>query len=173
MLDLTTIQETWHLSPILSTHVPTTGTIHQTLLLTTASTAYALRAYRFSQEERYRIEYEHDLIHYAIAQGLPALAPLPLPGTEERIFSYQDHFYSLFPFAPGYQSNRDRLTHAELTALGTFLGQMHHALHDYPSSRVQQRSFQVDSGKTLAKIAHLETVIRARTSLQPFDLSAL
>ncbi|HTK10733.1 MAG TPA: phosphotransferase [Ktedonobacteraceae bacterium] len=173
MLDLATIQEVWHLSPILSTRVPTAGTIHQTLLLITASTAYALRAYCFSQEERYRIEYEHDLIHYAIAQSLPALAPLPLSGTEECIFSYQDHFYALFPFAPGYQSNRDRLTHAELTALGTFLGQMHHALHDYPSSRVQPHSLQVDSTKTLAKIAHLETVIRARTPLQPFDLSAL
>src|SRR5882762_8953202 len=103
MLDLPTIQKAWHLTPIISTRVPESGAIHQTLLITTETAAYAFRAYRFMEQERGRIEYEHDIIRYAVTQGLPALLPLPLAETGETIFFYQGHFYALFPFAAGYQ----------------------------------------------------------------------
>ncbi len=173
MLDLPTIQHAWHLAPITSTRNPETGTVHQTLLITTTTAAYALRAYRFTQEQRWRIEYEHELIQYVASQGLPALAPLPLAGSTETIFSYHGHFYALFPFATGYQSRSERFTPAELTALGSFLAQLHLALHDYPQSRVYQRDLYVDSTKTLTKMQELETTIRTKPVLDSVDRAAL
>ena len=69
----------WKLAPILTSWKPDAGTIHSTLLFKTTNGAYALRAYRYSADERWRIECEHALIVYATSQGLPAITPLPLP----------------------------------------------------------------------------------------------
>jgi homoserine kinase type II len=173
MLDLATIQSAWHLPPILSTCIPETGTIHQTFLLSTASTTYVLRAYHYPPEQRWHIEYEHDLIRYAHKQGLPALIPLPLVATGESIFSQHNRFYALFPFAPGYQAQHGQLSSSEIAALGSFLAQTHIALQPYPKDRVYQRTFSVDSAATLTRIARIEAVISKKSALTSIDTNVL
>lgn len=160
MLDLSALCRTWNLPPILSTWIPETGTIHQTLLFKTATKSYALRAYRYTPSERGRIEIEHALIAYVKARGLPALAPLPLPDGAT-ILEQDGHFYALFPFAPGYQTLRGHLTLSEIQAMGSFLGKLHQALRDYPHERVSQRQFTLDLASTLATIESLEETIRS------------
>lgn len=160
MLDLSALCRTWNLPPILSTWIPETGTIHQTLLFKTATKSYALRAYRYTPSERGRIEIEHALIAYVKARGLPTLAPLPLPGGAT-ILEQDGHFYALFPFAQGHQTPRSRLTSGEARAMGNFLGHLHQVLRAYPHEQVSQQQFTFDLETTLATIENLEKTIRA------------
>lgn len=78
MLDLSDLCRSWKLSPILAAWLPESGTIHYTLLLKTAEGNYALRAYRYTAAERWRIVNEHAVVSYIQAQGFPTLAPLLL-----------------------------------------------------------------------------------------------
>jgi Ser/Thr protein kinase RdoA (MazF antagonist) len=161
--------QAWKLAPALATRKPTTGTIHQTLLIETASGNYVLRTYRYPCEERWRVEAEHALIAYACLQKLPAIAPLPLPNGET-ILVHEGRIHALFPFAPGYQARRGHLTTGEIVALGTFLAQMHLALHDYPQDKTALRFFSIDHQATLAKIAEIEATILARPEPDHLDL---
>lgn len=161
MLALSDLCSAWKLSPVLSAWTPETGTIHRTLLLKTADGSYALRAYRYTADKRWRILGEHALIIYAQAHGLPALPPLPLPNGES-VFEQGGHFYALFPFAPGHQITRGDLTFHEIMVMGRFLGKLHQVLSDYPHEQVPHRSFQVDLATTLATMDAIETTIHAR-----------
>jgi Ser/Thr protein kinase RdoA (MazF antagonist) len=159
----------WNLAPLLATRKPETGTIHQTLLMETASGNYALRTYRYPCEERWRVEAEHALIAYACSQRLPAIAPLPLP-TGETVMEHAGRIHALFPFARGYQTRRGHMTAGEIAAMGAFLAQMQRALHDYPGDRTAHRLFTVDHEATLATINEIEAAICALP--QPEDLDA-
>ncbi len=77
MFDAADLLKAWTPFPLLSSTIPSTGTIHQTRLLKTARGDYALRIYRYI--DRWPIECEHALIAYARKQTIPAVAPLPLP----------------------------------------------------------------------------------------------
>lgn len=68
----------WQLGPILGASLPATGTVNRTVLVQTASGAYALRAYR--RPDRARIAWEHTAISHAAVRGIPVCRPLPLPG---------------------------------------------------------------------------------------------
>lgn len=167
MQHLDELCQAWNLAPVLATRTPEMGTIHQTLLLETASGNYALRTYRYACEKRWRVEAEHALIAYACSQGLPAIAPLPLPNGDT-IMEYDGRIHALFPFACGYQARRGRITSGETAAMGAFLAQLQHALHDYPKDRTALRSFTIDHDATLTKISEIEAVINALP--QPDDI---
>ena len=151
MITTDTICAAWILSPILSTWKTDSGTIHITLLLSTAERKYALRAYRYAEDQRWRIETEHALIAYARLKGLPAVAPLPLLNGET-IFESDNRFYALFSFASGHQVPRGKLSTKEAALMGAFLGELHRVLRDYPQECVPQRSFVFDKYATLTKM---------------------
>jgi homoserine kinase type II len=164
------VLDAWAIGPLIAAHTPASGTINRTLLLDTPGASYALRAYR--HRERAPVEREHTVIAYARAQGLPAVAPLPLPdGTT--ILERAGRFYALFPYAPGSQLERDALGAAELAAMGRCLARLHRGLRDYPAEQASRRSFAVESQAVLARIAALEQVIRARPNLDDVDRRAL
>lgn len=172
MLALSDVYRAWKLSPLLSTWTPETGTIHQTLLLETTDGRYALRAYRYTAAERWRISCEHALIAYVQAHGLPALTPL-LSLHGERILEQGGRFYALFPAAPGHQVARGTLTLHEMMAMGRFLGKLHQILADYPHEQVPHRSFAVDLATTLETMDTIEMAIRSRSPLNDEDTQAL
>lgn len=172
MLALSDLRRAWNLPPILSTWTPATGTIHRTLLLKTAHGSYALRAYRYTTDECWRILCEHALTAYVRARGLPALLPLPLSNGES-VFEQGGHFYALFPFAPGYQIARSDLTSHEVMLMGRFLGKLHQTLSDYPHEQVPHRSFPIDLATTLATIDTIETAIRSQSQRNDEDRQAL
>lgn len=172
MIDLSELSRTWKLAPIISTSIPATGTIHQTLLFKTIEGDYALRGYHYKAEDRWRIDYEHAIIMYAQAHGLPTLIPLRLPNGET-ILEHKGHFYAIFPFARGHQSARGHLTSREVSAMGSFLAQLHQTLHDYPHERVHKRSLTVDRVATLTTMDTIETAIRAQTSIKDEDQQSL
>ncbi|GCE14384.1 phosphotransferase [Tengunoibacter tsumagoiensis] len=172
MLALSDLRRTWNLPPILSTWTPATGTIHRTLLLKTTHGSYALRAYRYTADECWRIRCEHTLIAYVQACGLPALPPLPL-SNGERVFEQGGHFYALFPFAPGYQIARGDLTSHEIMLMGRFLGELHQTLSDYPQEQVPHRSFAIDLPTTLATMDTIETAIRSQPQITDEDRQVL
>ncbi|GCE09711.1 phosphotransferase enzyme family protein [Dictyobacter aurantiacus] len=168
MLDMIDLQEAWNLPPVRVTWKPDSGTIHRTVLLRTGQVNYALRAYRYSNEQRWKIEGEHAIIAHVQQHGLPAIAPLPLPngGT---ILNHEGAFYALFPFAPGQQIPRHKLNIDNAIAMGKMLGQLHQALRDYHPQYARTISFDVDRETSVAKIDQIEAAILS----QPEGLNAL
>lgn len=160
----------WSVGAILPATTPHTGTINGTLLLATATGEYALRAYR--HREREPVACEHAVIAHARAQGLPAVGPLPLPGGQT-ILERDGRFYALFPRAPGRQVRRHNLGEGEVAAMGAFLATLQRALRGFPTEQAARRSFAVDRVATLAGIARLEAVIRARRGDDPAAATAL
>lgn len=148
------------------------GAIHHTFLITTADRSYALRAYRYTADDRWRIEREHALIAYIRSQGLPAVAPIPLP-TDETILEQDGYFYALFPFAPGYQVEKNALTEGQIAAMGSLLGKLHKVLRHYPRERVPDRSFTHNLTTTLGRIDKLEAVIQSLLVLEDEDIQSV
>jgi Ser/Thr protein kinase RdoA (MazF antagonist) len=171
-LDLAALCEHWNLSPVLNTAIPESGTIHCTRLLTTHRSRYALRAYRYSPNDRWRIDCEHALIAYVRERGVPAIAPLPLPSGETLLES-EGRFYALFPFAPGSQVRRGEIGSAQAEAMGAALAKLHRVLADYPPERVPQRSLKSDLADTLAGIERIEQAIGARPQTDETDALVL
>ena len=146
------ISSAWHLSPILSTATPSTGTLHRILLLSTRDANYVLRAYRYAPKDRSRVAYEHAIAQYVQAHGLPAIAPVPLP-SGETILEHEERFYALYPFARGEQISREQVTDPEIiAAMGRCLGQLHQLLSVYPSARVRSQSFTVEIGRASCRV---------------------
>jgi len=160
------VLDAWRIGPVASAVTPPTGTMNRTLLLETADSGgagYALRAYRHA--DRGRAIWEHTIITHARAQGLPAVAPLPLPGTNgETILERGGRFFALFPLARGRQVHRDALTPGHVTAAGRFLAPVHEALATFPLERSPRRtrlSPDTDMATTLARIARFVEMLRA------------
>lgn len=151
--------DAWRLGPLLAAITPTTGTLNHTLLLTAATGDYVLRAYR--HREREPVAREHAAIAHVRAHGLPAVAPIPLPGGES-VLERDGRFYALFPRAAGRQLRRRDLGKGELAAMGTFLATLQRALGSFPRAQAARRSFAVDRAATLVGIERLEAIIRAR-----------
>ena len=172
--DLSTaeISNAWALSPIVRAYEPSTGTIHRITLLETCSARYVLRAYRY--KDRSRIVSEHALSSYVRSQGLPAIAPLPLPSRGETILERGGQFYALYPFAHGLQVRRSQLTSHELiAAMGRCLGTLHRILAHYPHQHVRRQSFAVDPSATLSKIERIEAAIAEKVSQNTLDQCVL
>ncbi len=170
--DLSALCSAWKIGSLLTTWIPETGTIHRTILLKTVQGDYALRAYRYGSGERWRIVYEHALISFVYARGLPVLPPLCLTDGET-ILCQHGQFYALYPFARGHQTPKAELSAQEIGAMGQFLAELHQVLRNYPKEQVHQREFTVDHDATLAKIAEIEQAICAQPQQNEHDLQAL
>jgi Ser/Thr protein kinase RdoA (MazF antagonist) len=149
IVDAHEILAAWPIGEVVSLREPGAGSINRTILVATASGRYALRAYR--SPERAWAEREHAIIAFVRATGLPAVAPLPLPGGDT-ILERGGHCFALFPHAPGRQLARHELQEAEVAAMGSFLARLHLALADYPPERVQARPLAIDRPGALAAI---------------------
>ena len=169
-LALRDLLRSWPIGPVRSIARPASGTVNQTLLVTTSTARYALRTYR--HRERLPIAREHAIVAHVRAAGLPAVGPLPLPdgGT---ILAHDGQFHALFPAAPGRQRARGALTPTDALAMGTCLGRLHRALGTLPERWAVRRSFAFDTGATLSGIERLETIIRARPHHNSADVAAL
>lgn len=163
------ISSAWHLSPILSTATPSTGTLHRILLLSTREANYVLRAYRYAPKDRSRVVYEHAIARYVQAHGLPAIAPLSLP-SGETLLEHDGRLYALYPFAPGAQISREQVTdHEIIAAMGRCLGELHHLLADYPPDQVRSQSLTVDQAAAFAKMDRIEAAILEKADGDAFD----
>src|SRR5687768_5445064 len=131
----------WGVGAIAAAAAPATGTINRTVLLTTARGRFALRGYR--HRDRAPVDREHALIAYAAARGVPAVAPLPLPGGGT-LLERGGRFFALFPWAPGRQVARAAVGGAEAAAMGAALGRLHLALRGFPSAGLSRRPGEAD-----------------------------
>ena len=150
----------WHLGPILEAALPTTGTVNRTVLIQTASGAYALRAYRRRAEGRARAEWEHRAIGWAAARGVPICPPLPLPNGET-VTEWNASLFALFPLAAGRQAAREKLSAEEIAAAGRCLAHIHLAFADFPIAQARPKNLTVDLAAVLAVIPRIEAAIRA------------
>jgi len=160
----------WTIGQVHSIATPETGTINRTLLVEAAGGSYVLRAYRHA--ERAPVEREHAAIAHVGMRGLPAVAPIALPGGTT-ILERDGRCYALFPRAPGRQLTRGQLTPGDFAAMGAFLARAHAALQSFPLGQAARRDFAIDRAATLAEIEHLEAAIRARPALDAFDETVL
>jgi Ser/Thr protein kinase RdoA (MazF antagonist) len=164
------VLDAWHIGAVHVASIPDSGTINRTLMIEAARGSYALREYRHSNLGP--IEREHAIIVHACAQGLPAVCPIRLP-SGETILERAGRFYALFPRAPGFQFDREKLTAREIVAMGRFLARVHRALRECPPDRVAQRAFAIDRSATLAGITRIEAAIQAQQTLDEVDRYAL
>jgi homoserine kinase type II len=148
----------WQVGALRACRRPASGTIHQTWLVTTDAGAFVLRGYRYA--DRAPVVREHRIIAHARSHGVPAVAPLPLPGGETAL-ERDGRWYALFPHAPGQQIARAELGIAESTAMGRALAELHRALADLPEVILAPRPLQVDRVATLAEIERLATLAQA------------
>jgi Ser/Thr protein kinase RdoA (MazF antagonist) len=162
--------DAWAIGPVISARLPGAGTINRTLLIDAASGGWVLRAYR--HRDRTIVEQEHTVIAYARVSGLPAVAPLPLPGGAT-IAEQDGRFYALFPHAAGRQVERADLGAGEVAAMGRCLAALHCGLRGYPAERVRRRPFAVDRAAALARIARLEQTIRTLPTINVLDRQVL
>jgi homoserine kinase type II len=160
----------WRIGPVLAAATPDSGTINRTLLVETAAGRFVLRAYRHA--ERQPVEREHAVIAHVCRHGLPAVAPLPLPGGGT-ILAREGRFYALFPHAPGAQVRRGQLAEREFAAMGACLAALHQALRSCPATPSARRAFAIDRGATLAGIDELAAAIRELRSGCDFDRHVL
>lgn len=164
------ILASWNIGAVESVAVPATGTINQTQIISTRAGRWVLRRYR--RRDRIGVEREHALIAYARAQGVPAVAPVPLTeGTT--ILEHEGRSYALFPHAPGVQVARADLRSDQIAAMGVCLARLHVALASYPQAKVDQRSLVVDRTATLRAIDEFVTQIRSQSTLDISDEYAL
>jgi len=148
----------WRLGPVLSASVPATGTVNQTVLFQTTGGAYALRAYR--RPDRARVAWEHEVIGWVGARGVPVCFPIPLPdgGT---VLERDGRFFALFPLASGRQVARGEMGAGEIAAAGRCLARIHRAFADFPIARARPKNLAVDIPAVLAGIPRIEAAIRA------------
>ncbi len=167
--DVRALLEAWPLGTIRAIEPATSGTVNRTFLVDAALGRYALRSYR--QRELGPVVREHAIIAHVRAADFPAIAPLPLPDGNT-ILAVDGRFHALFPLAHGGQCARAALGPDEAAAMGSCLGRLHRALVSLPQQWAAPRSFATDRDGTLAKIAHLEETIRARSQLEAHDREA-
>lgn len=160
------ILSAWKIGAVRSISTPATGTINRTLLVDAADGSYVLRAYRHA--ERAPVEREHAVIAHVCARGLPAVAPLPLPGCAA-VLERDGRFYALFPRAPGRQLARSQITPGDFTAMGAFLARTHGALCDVPPAHATRRAFVIDRVATLMRTDEIADAIRARPVIDDVD----
>jgi Ser/Thr protein kinase RdoA (MazF antagonist) len=160
----------WRIGAVRAIRTPKTGTINRTLLVQAAGGDYVLRGYRHA--DRAPVEREHAVIAHVCTRGLPAVAPIALPGGAT-ILERSERFYALFPRAPGRQLDRSQLALEHFAAMGGFLARVHAALQDIPPKFARTRGFTIDRAATLAGIERLEAAIRAGMALDEFDQLAL
>jgi len=168
--DVRALLGVWPIGTVHAVVPAASGTVNRTLLVDAVSGRFALRSYRHREPEP--VIREHAIIAHVRAADLPAIAPLPMPDGET-VLAADGQFHALFPFAPGRQCARAALGPDEAVAMGICLGRLHRALISLPQQWAAPRSFATDRGGTLARIAHLETTIRARPRLESLDREAL
>lgn len=161
-VDIAAIVAAWGRRQVGPAAQPPSGTIHQTRLVPTDQGVVVLRAYRYA--ERASVEREHAIIAHARSRGVPAIAPLPLPGGGT-ILAHRRGFVALFPYAPGRQVAREQLGVAESQALGHMLAEIHRALADLPAGLAAPRQLRIDRAVTLAEITRLERLASAGNHL--------
>jgi Ser/Thr protein kinase RdoA (MazF antagonist) len=130
------IAAAWGVGAIRAAALPDAGTVNRTVLLTTARGRFALRGYR--HRDRGPVDREHALIAYAAARGVPAVAPLPLPGGGT-VLERGGRCFALFPWAVGRQVARADVGAAEAAAMGAALGRLHLALRGFPPAGLPRR----------------------------------
>lgn len=160
----------WRLGSIVHASVPMTGTVNRTVLVQTATRAYAFRAYL--RPDRGRVQWEHTVIALAGAGGIPVCRPLPLPDGGKFV-ERDGRFFGLFPLAAGQQIQRDNLGMAEVAAAGRCLAHIHRTLADFPAEQARPKTLTFDTPETLALIPRLEAAIRARETQTELDQAAL
>jgi len=176
--DVAEIVSLWNVGSVTTTAVPDTGTVNQTVLLTTGRGRFVLRGYR--HRERVPVDREHAVIAHVRARGLPAVAPLPLPGGDT-ILERAGRYYALFPWAAGRQVPRGALGRGEAAAMGAFLARLQQVLQSFPVDqvpipRLSYASYAFTRRASLAKIDELEATVRAVAhvdSLAPTVLALL
>lgn len=162
----------WRLGPVLGAALPATGTVNRTVLVQTAGSAYALRAYRHRVEGRARVEWEHAAIGWASARGISVCRPIPLPDGQT-VWEGDGRLFALFPTAAGRQVRREELGDGEVAAAGRCLARVHLAFADFPFARARHKPFSFDTAATLDGLMGVEAAIRGHAVQTDADHVAL
>ena len=146
----------WQIGQVLSAAVSATGTVNRTLMVQAERGAFTLRV---SARGRERVEWEHECIAFASAQGVPVCRPIPTPsGT---VLERSDRFFALFPLASGRQMARADLCAEHGQAAGKCLAHIHRAFEKLPAGRARLKNLTGDIAGAVALVPHLDAAILA------------
>lgn len=103
--------------PATGVEYPTVGPMNEIAIVSTPAGKVVLRGHR--RRNQRRVAFEHDLMAYAGAHGIPVPAAISTP-EGELVAECDGRFYSLFQHAAGL--TRDQLDDDLVTAMGAALG---------------------------------------------------
>jgi len=162
----------WGMGALLEARQPDTGTVNRTVELMTDQGRFVLRGYRHLKSEP--ITREHRVIAHVRSQGMPAVAPIPLPGGDA-LLELDGRYYSLFPWAAGRQVRREDIGPDEAAAMGACLARLHVALSTFPVDQVPipRRAASFSRDATLGSIDELEAKIGDAVLTDPLASTVL
>ena len=149
------VLRTWPIGKVMEVSADALGTINQTWLITAETGRFALRL--SCHEDTAKLQRELDLIARVAGSGIPVVVPVRTPSGEA--FLHQDGLWTLSPFAPGTQADREVMTLAQDRGMGRYLAKLLDALEGCPLELAKRRSLRLDVDNTLAKMARYEKLI--------------
>jgi Ser/Thr protein kinase RdoA (MazF antagonist) len=160
----------WSVGPVLEVARDPHGTINQTWLITAETGRYALQL--SAQKDASRLQRLCDLLAFASDAGIPAIRSLKT--IDGKFFVQRDDgFWMLYPFAPGFQTDRDVMTPEQDRGMGRCLAKLVEALSDCPEHLGRRRSPGVNVEKSLEEIERFERLIRDYPNPAEYETYAL
>ena len=146
------------------------GSLNDVTIIATTSGQFALKTYRsgYSQQQ---LSAQHDLLLALSADQQPVPTPVALPNGSSWL-EVDGRFNVLFPFANGVQLMRGQWTEVESRAASQTLARLHVRLAEYRGA-LRDKTFEIDLGLTLRRLAELTEQISQRREFDSTDRTAL
>ena len=159
----------WAIGDVAEVSTDSLGTINQTWLVTAARGRYALRL--SSHVDTDKLQREFDLMAYAVDKRIPAIQPVP--ASQGTPFLEREGLWTLSPFAPGAQVDRQEMLPKHDRGMGRGLAILLEALADCPHELAKTRHLSVDTERTLCEIDRFLELVRAYSNSSELEEHAL
>jgi Ser/Thr protein kinase RdoA (MazF antagonist) len=147
-----------------------TGTLSVSSIVSDGKDRYFLKEYdkNFTED---RVAEVHKVKKYFSDGGIPILKAL-MNKLGKTYFTYDGHFYALFPFVDGKHLYREAMPPEAIVSMGAMLGKIH-ALGVNPGFEISKRFQPWDSAEFMQKAKLVLDRIQAKNNKDSFDLIAL
>ena len=116
------IAQTYQISPIQAITLVTAGFLSKNYRLETASATYFLKQYRYTK--RQFVSAVHEAKFFFATAQVPVILPL-MDQQGATFFTYEDNYYSLFPFIKGQHLRRGAFSLRALASAANMLAHIH------------------------------------------------
>ena len=145
------------------------GSLSENHILTTGNTKYFLKQYGFNNKEK--VEKVHLVKKYFSDGGIPIILPI-INKEGNTFFTFENGYYTLFPFIYDKQLEKGSLTNMAIVSLGEMLGKIHLLGRD-AKLPIEEKFSPWSKEKSLDKIELVNSELNKIDNPTDFDLLAL